>query len=653
MMTRLNSANKPIRRTIMKHLLLFFLLAAFFDAAAVAQSPIDVLHYEASLRFDIAGRFLTAEATVHLRNVSASPLDTVTLHLRDLAVTKVEAGATVAGYRQANGELLIAIPNTLEPGDSIDLRIKYNGTCTSEAGSSSWGGCFWGPVTFAMGVGFYAPYVSMTRHWLPSNDIPSDKATFSIAFRVPNGYVVAGSGIGSVATDDSLATYLWEEKHQTATYLVTYAISNNYAVVKDLHRGRLPLEYYVTKSDTAKARTYFATVPGMLDAFEQAYGPYPFDKVGYCLTPIGSMEHQTMISYAASLFNDQRAGMTAAHELAHQWWGDWVTPVDFREAWLSEGFATFSEAVYSEYLGGKTEYYKSARAFISSYFNTEFYEGTFALYDFPRSAPSSNYPGTIYQKGGSVLVMLRHIMGDTAFLRGMKNYGAAHAYGNAGTRDFQAIMENEYGKPLGWFFDEWVYKSGYPRYTVRYPYPRGPEPYRLWIEQNTSDTNRYPLFAMPLDVLLIKTGGDTLRYAIETHAIASEMFTFPGISADSVQSYVIDPLGVVLKKITHRMLGNGDPLQEPQGFRLDQNYPNPCSASSGGTIIPFALHSPAFVRLDVFDALGRRAATLVRGMYETGFHNIPFPASGVPPGVYMIQLLVGSRSDVRRIVIEN
>jgi aminopeptidase N len=612
---------------------------------ARAQDALDALHYTATIGFDLSNRTISADASVTVRNAGATAMDSVRLHLRDLTATTVRVGIDTTQFIPLNGELSVLLPTPLPAGDTTTITVSYHGRATSEAGPSSWGGCFWGPTTFAMGVGFYAPYVSCTRHWLPSNDVPSDKATFDLTFVVPEGSLVAGTGLlASAITQGGRTSFRWIENHPTATYLATYAISQ-YARVLETHNG-LPYEYYVARADSNRARTYFSTVPGMVAAFEKAFGAYPFDKVGYCLTPIGSMEHQTMISYAASLFQDQYAGGIAAHELAHQWWGDCVTPADFREAWLSEGFATYSEAIYREALAGTDGYLQRARQFVQSYFNDERYEGTFALYDFPRAQPSSNYPGTIYSKGAAVLAMLRHIIGDSAFFRGLLAYRAAHAYGNATTPDLRGAFEQTSGQSLGWFFDEWVYLRGYPRYTVSSVVPRTGSAFRLVIEQNTSDTARYPLYEMPLDVWIVTASGDTLRRVVTSHALPKESFVFQDVADTAVVRWLIDPLGIVLKTLRTSVVDVDAPAQsQDSGLRLEGNYPNPARIGHGaGTTVPFSIDTPSGIRAVMHDTLGRLVRTLADGTYPAGWHFLSIPVDGLRPGTYLVRISAGDVS---------
>jgi aminopeptidase N len=398
---------------------------------------------------------------------------------------------------------------------------------------------------------------------------------------------------------------------------------------------------------------HFSSVPGMLEAFTRFYGPYPFDKVGYCATPIGSMEHQTMISYAASQITSQPAGRNAAHELSHQWWGDCVTMKTFADTWLSEGFATFSEAVYAEHLGGRVEYERAAVKFGSTYINSVApSEGVFPLYDYPRADPSSNYPWSIYYKGGAVLVMLRQVMGDTAFFHGMRAHFEAHKYGNTSTLEFRAAMEAAHGSTLDWFFDQWVMKKGWPSYLVQRIVDTSAAPFRIRILQ-TQDSTTQPFFRMPLDVRIIRNNGDTTNVTIENRARSSEDIAFPGVPSNTVKRFTVDPKGFVLKYLNYGTTAVGKlPLPASQSFSLEPAFPNPMRAGDMGTVtVTIGSAQPRRLRLSVFDSLGREARVLAEREWPSGRHGIPFSAAGLPVGNYTLQLRSESGAAVQRLVI--
>jgi aminopeptidase N len=395
-------------------------------------------------------------------------------HLRSLVIDSVLVNGTRSSYRTIDADndtttchVVPMQPMLIETFDTVD--IHYHGTMTSEAGSFSWGGVHAeDSVLYALGVGFNNPYVSATQHWMPVLDHPGDKATFRGRFTVPEGYVVASVGtLTNTTTLTGTSTFTWVMDEPSATYLLTFGVGR--FVAMDLAPSdTLDHVAYVLPRDTASARVSMKLVPRMRAAFERWFGPYPFGKVGYMSTVKGAMEHQTMIALNTSLVQrrDSTNG-TAAHELAHQWFGDLVTPTDFRHVWLTESFATYCESLWTEDLFGYPAYLTSLDQRRQRY-RTQIAprEGVMPLYDFPRAAPSSNYPETIYQKGAVVLGMVRTWFGDSTFRTAMRSFLDRHRYGNATTDDMQQALEDASGLDLEAFFDDWIRKPGWPRLTV-------------------------------------------------------------------------------------------------------------------------------------------------------------------------------------------
>ncbi len=617
-------------------------------AAQTQRSDIDVRHYEARLGITPATRELGGAAFITVRNTSASPLGAIPLDLTSMTVSAVKVGGQEASFQYDQVVLTVDLQAALAPNDSVLIEVAYTGSPTTEP-THIFGGCHWGETSYFMGVGFSAPSVSLMRYWLPSNDVPNDKASFDVTFTVPEGLVVAGTGLLTEQTSENgFSRFRWVETHPTATYLFTYAISD-YVLIEDNWNG-IPLQYYVHRIDSTRGTQYFHTVPGMMEAFTNAFGPYPFDKVGYCITPIGSMEHQTMISYDQSLFRvySSEAGETAAHELGHMWWGDWVTCDDFGDAWLSEGFAEFSEMVWAEHKSGASAYLTTVRSASQSYRTSVVpAEGMLPLHDFPRTPPSSNYPSTIYKKGAMVLVMLRDVMGDQAFFDGLKEYGRRHAYATATTESFQSVMEEFYNGSLGWFFDQWVFKPGYPVYQFERVIDNTGAALRIRLSQ-THDTLLYPLYAMPMDVAIILTSGDTLRRRIDSPASAFEEFTFTDVPANTVQGVVLDPRGVVLKRVVYRTVGVEDATNAiPYGIRIEAVYPNP---ADGEVAVRIHSKGSTSLRLALYDASGR--LVLRRDCTPpSGSQTLRFETSSLPGGAYTLVAVSSSGTAITRLNI--
>ena len=212
-----------------------------------------------------------------------------------------------------------ALPYNVSANDADTLVVYYSGTMTDEGGAQPWGGVHYSDQTlYALGVGFHSTQVSTTQHWLPCYDHPSDKAMFRGTFDVPSDYDVASVGTRSKDTiANGRRIVEWTTAEPLSTYLLTFAVAP-YVLLKS-NEGTVPIEIYTLARDTASARISFQLLPRMIRTFASRFGAYPFEKVGYCATAIGAMEHQTMISYPVSLIQRRDSiNDVAAHELAHQ-----------------------------------------------------------------------------------------------------------------------------------------------------------------------------------------------------------------------------------------------------------------------------------------------------------------------------------------------
>jgi aminopeptidase N len=292
-------------------------------------------------------------------------------------------------------------------------------------------------------------------------------------------------------------TYHWKTLYPIATYLVCL-YSADYVTFSDKYisqdrQDTLPIQYYVFANQLEKGRIDFEDHPKFIDFFASTFGEYPFIKEKYgvaeFLWQLGAMEHQTITGIGSNFitgkkyFND-----VYIHELAHHWWGDAVSPSDWKDIWLNEGFATYSEALYAEHIGGK----KALQSVMLSKYKDDF-KGT--LY-----APKDNLFGsTVYDKGCWVLHMLRKETGDSLFFQILRTYFATYKYKNASTDDFKKICELVTGKDFNKFFDQWVY-SGIGKIELEYD----------WSVKRTSGG-----FNIKITTLQTQKGYDTYNFPLE------------------------------------------------------------------------------------------------------------------------------------------
>lgn len=293
----------------------------------------------------------------------------------------------------------------------------------------------------------------------------------------------------------------------------------------------MPVPAYVYPELKTVAETAFEDTVDMIMFYAQSFGEYPFinEKYGQVMVPNGGgMEHQTITHLNAQYFaHGSKPNSLIAHELAHMWWGDYITMADWPHIWLNESFATYSDALYQEYRYGSDH----LKDLMWSYANKD-YPGS--IYD-----PVYLFHSIVYTKGAFVLHMLRHLVGEPQFWSILQTYYAdqSFAYGNASTEDFRSICESVYGEDLSWFFNQWIY--GTKRPTIRYGWTYGPAESggtvtTITLEQVQQDL---PLFRFPVDIRLETEGSpEDVTIWMETASASLQVE-----SADAPVRVVLDP----------------------------------------------------------------------------------------------------------------
>lgn len=442
----------------------------------------DVLHYNATIEFSNEQRKLIfANNQIKLHWLKRSEQSKFYFHLRSLSVNKVEYNGKMVDFQVVGIPVdatyhFEVIPPLDDQTDTAIIKIYYHGIMQNEGGMNPWGGVHDRGAVFSLGVGFYCNYVSTTQHWLACYDHPSDKTTFKFTFINPQSNFIISNGIFSQTTIDGKKAFIFESDKPIATYLMTFA---DYNYVEHNINYKIPIKIYADSKYSNSMQKVFGNLPKVVDIFESMFGDYPFELIGYVLTPLGSMESQMMINLDEKVFesaakNNDTLNLTVAHELSHQWFGNSATPYDFRDAYLNESWATYSESLLLEKFYNKNSYLIEQEKKLNSYIKQIApYEGFLPLYDFSRKSPSSNYPTTIYYKGAVVLGMLRHLIdngnNDNLFFDFIKDYLASYKYKNVSSLDFRSIILKYFNDTVSVdrFFDNWIYKAGYPQFDVQ------------------------------------------------------------------------------------------------------------------------------------------------------------------------------------------
>ncbi len=410
-------------------------------------------------------------------------LGTVTLDGRPITVTRLDPTTCRAVFDAP-----------YDTGQQFVLNVPYSGP----ANSSFFGSIVFGtrtsgaPYCFTLSEPWYA------YTWWANKDDNTDKATFDINVTVPNTLTAVSNGVllGTDALSGNRSRFRWRSNYAMSPYLAAIGVTNynTWSRTYPHSGGTMPVQFWIwPESDNATNRAAWELCLPMMEVFKPIYGEYPFvdEKYGmYQFTFGGGMEHQT---------NSGMGGFwegVNAHELAHQWWGDMVTCAKWEDIWLNEGFASYSEALWSERkVGGSFAAYKQTMADKRPTQTS----GTVYCYDIsdPNRIFSSNYS---YRKSAWALHMLRRIVGDTTFFNILADYREAHEYKTATTEDFIASCERVYGKDLNWFFDKAVYGGGVPNYQWAWQNTtsNGKNYLLLYVRQYQSAT--FGTFTMPIDI---------------------------------------------------------------------------------------------------------------------------------------------------------
>lgn len=417
----------------------------------------DVTHYALDLAYDPDDHHLTGTATVTAR--ATADLSAFSLDLDGLRVGAVEVDGRDARFQRAGQELTVRPPEELDDGDTFRVTVRYDGepeTITDPDGSKEgWLRTADGALALGQPVGSMA--------WFPGNHHPSDKAAYDIAVTVPEGLRAVSNGEpAGERTADGRTTSTWRTTEPMASYLATVAVGE-WHVDRSRTEDGLPVITAVDPAQAAASEDVLQRIPEVLDWAGDLFGPYPFSSAG------AIVDRPSDVTYALEtqnrpVFPGAPGVVLLVHELAHQWYGDSVTPKTWRDMWLNEGFATYAEWLWQEDHGGDTAQETFDALYAGRYFAGT--EANAAIWAFPPADPpdAARISGApVYQRGAMVLHKIRQRAGDTAFRALLRGWAAEHRHGNADTGDFTAYVEQRLpDEDFTEVWEEWLYGDGKP-----------------------------------------------------------------------------------------------------------------------------------------------------------------------------------------------
>jgi aminopeptidase N len=613
---------------------------ARFQAMQAGDNNIDVTYYKLDLNVTYLPKNIKGEVTINVKSKVTS-LDQVTIDLQNaLATDSVKIGNKKLAFLHQSNQILIKLDKIYTENQLISVVVYYHGV----PGSSGFDSFAFSTHNSQKDLAIWSlsePYGS--PDWFPCKNSVDDKADSSDVWITADKYFTSVSnGVleKTIDNQDGTKTFQWKNRYPIAQYLISIAMSN-YAEYKGTFKydgnKEMPIIHYLYPETLTNAnKLNLDKIPFMLELFSQKFGLYPFVKEKYGHAQFGwggGMEHQTcssMGSFGETLI---------AHELAHQWFGDKITCKNWESIWLNEGFASYSEAIFTEASSGKIAYDNYMKSFMTS---AKTAKGTIYVQDVNNINEIFNSPRT-YRKGASVLHMLRGIVGDDKFFKILQTYIASkNAYGNALTEDFQAIAEQVYGQKLDYFFKQWIFGENYPKYKFQWssqPLVDGTLRVKLDVSQSTNINPTF--FIMPIQLKVPIGLGDTTITVFNNKQSQSFEFNLKA----KPQNIIFDPNNLILKDVeTLSVLATEPQVFDNFGLVI---FPNP---SAGDIDVSFRLAKPAFVKIMIIDFSGKEILTQPEGKLLMGNYSRNLKISQFQSGTYILNLNVDGQNESRKLV---
>jgi len=634
---------------------------------APEQADFDVLHYDVRLQIDPDQASLLGLLYVTLVPVVAG-VDEIVLDYKDDMNVETAAwfrpGFTFLPWDHADDLLRIHLPERHAPGDTLTILVVFDGYPQPD-------GIYGFQFTPREDGGTVAASLSepwSARSWWPCKDDPRDKATYAFSATAPEWMTVVSEGIerdsrpvnpyldakGMLAPADwlpqpestaEMVTRYWEEPLPISTYLFSVAGADytelDGSYVSAVTGDTLAIRHWVYPWLAATAEEDFSRLGDMLAFCEEKFGPYPFpgQKYGMALFDWdGAMEHPTATTYSSQfLTGDHWYDTVILHELSHQWFGDKITPADWTQIWLNEGFATYAEGLWQEHEAGPS----GLRWFMAARSITTWWTGPLVRSP-DEGDPWYYFKNMVYYKGAWVLHMLRHLLGDQVFFTCLRSYAQDPllAYRNADSDDFEAVCEKISGLDLRWFFHQWLYRSTNPHLEIDWYNEAGASSplLALHIKQIQPDdpVDGDAPYVLPLDIRLRTAAGDTTIGLTVTRR--DELIHVPVPAA--VLDIVTDPGGWLLFDVDVTAS-----TAVPAGaldLRILPPRPNPFSGR--GLIRWRAPNASGTDQLTIYDARGRRIRSFPRQSGDDRVRSLLWDGTDqqgrrCPAGTYLYRIL--------------
>lgn len=440
---------------------------------ASRSDSIDVLNYYLQLDLtDPTGEYLIGNAQIEAVS-KVNGVDRVLFDLLLLQVDSVWVDSAMVNYNYNDSLLTINLDNTANTSDTMLINVFYQGAPHKDP--SGWGGWYASAnYTYNLGVGFQDVSHSYGRIWYPCFDNFVERATYQFDILSSNGKKAYCSGDLNEFTELGGDTILssWTLDQPIPSYLTSVALSDYTHVEMEyvgINGDTVPMWIACLSDDSASVVNAFQNLDNAMSYFEEAYGLYRWDRVGYAVVPFngGAMEHATNIAFprSSSLSLNIANQRLMAHELAHHWWGNLVTCQDPKEMWINEGWASFSEFIFVEGLNGEQAYREAVKdnhtTVVSSAHVSD--GGFLTINEVPSDV---TYGDHSYKKGADLAHTLRGYLGDSLFFESITNALQSHPFDDMSSEELRDYLNETPGVDATDYFEDWIFNPGFPHFSV-------------------------------------------------------------------------------------------------------------------------------------------------------------------------------------------
>ena len=664
------------------------------DYGDVERRNYDVLHYDLNLDLKDALRS-NLDAPVEERKGFSGDIRMTVLLTSDVDSIEFDAANMKIGYSTVDGVFPDNVPvveNGLvkiyvgehKAGDTINVSISYSAIADDEDG-------FWrnrgmhiyhkgynvgnkdrfdNPVIVEHNIAYSMSEPQLARYWMPCNDRPYDKATSSMSIIVPTGYTAVSNGyLADIEeqTSQSLKNtvlYSWVNNEPIATYLMNFAAS----VFDTLQQT------YIKNGDTIPSTHYFwpedrddiyftavksmETHPGMMDILVDNYGTYPFATYGTVSVfpfPYGGMEHQTMVTQNRYWLNDEQdAGFV--HEMGHHWFGNSMTCATWADIWINEGGASYTEAIYLEDLEGPQSYRNVIERQVREVLKRNPDNSAIPVYAIPLSSFFNTNAYLIYDKGSIIHNQMRLNLGDDQFFRVLKEILEDFKYKSVTTAEYKDAWKKKAVNPLvdiDTFFDQWVYKPGYPDFEIKTKVTILDEN-KFDVYVNLNQIQKDNLLVNPDVTDVFETPVRFKLYKDEDNYELSEVF----VNKEKNQTFYFEntffPVKVEIDPVSilHNTFSSVITSVQLEDYVGDlELYPNPSTEG----ISQLNMNIKNIVQnanIELIDLLGNKVQTIYNGRLNPSSIGYKIFTNGLAKGIYIVNINLDGVYTSKKLIIQ-